>query len=338
MSMTNESLPNVMINRMTGFIGARAIYAAAKLRLADRLAGAPKTAGALAGFAGVDEAALKRLMNVLCGMGVFHQGAGAEFSLTPLGETLLSEHPNSVRDYVIEYHELCFRVFENLVDCVETGAPVFEKTHGMKFWDYLNSDPEITDTFQAGMRSRTRVDTAAILAAYDFADTGRIVDVGGGNGSLLQAILRQYPGVSAILFDQESAIGTATANLAEFGDRCRLAAGDFLEEVPSDGDTYILKLIMHNWPDPDAVRILRNCRAAIRQGGRLLVIEGLLSPPNDLNFTDLGNLTMMTIFGSQERTREEFEGLLGEAGFSLKKVVPTSTNLVVIEATPAPLD
>jgi len=336
MPTADGSLPNRMINQMTAYIGARAIYAAAKLRLADHLLDGPTDLQALSARAEVDDAALKHLMNVLCGLQIFRQGDTAGYSLTPLGETLLSEHANSVRDYIIEYHELCFRVFDNLVDCVRTGAPVFEQTHGMKFWDYLNADTDRTETFQAGMRSRTRVDTSAILDAYDFADAGRIVDVGGGNGSLLQAILRQYSGTSGILFDQDSAMKTATANVGEFGDRCRLVAGSFFDQVPGGGDTYVLKLIIHDWPDADACRILANCRAAIKDTGKLLIIDGLLSPPNELNFTDLGSLTMMTIFGSRERSEEEFADLLKRTGFRLTNVVPTSTNLVVMEARPIP--
>ena len=334
MPTENESLPNIMIKQMTAFIGARAIYAAAKLGLADFLIDAPIDIEKLSNLANVDDSALKRMMKILCGMGVFYMDERHNYSLTSLGETLLSDHSNSVRDYIINYHDTAFACFVNLIDCVRTGAPVFEQTFGANLYDYVGSDPEITKVFQAGMKSRTRVDTSAILAAYNFTDAGQIVDVGGGNGSLLQAIMRQYHDVSCTLFDQQSAIETAKANLEEFGDRCCTITGDFFDEVPQGAETYILKLVLHNWRDEEAVKILKNCRLAIQSNGKLLIIEGLISPPNELNFTDVGNLNMLVLFGGRERSENNFEGLLNQSGFRMNKVIPTSTNLAVIVAEP----
>ena len=198
----------------------------------------------------------------------------------------------------------------------------------------MEADPEITKVFQAGMKSRTRVDTPAILAAYNFTDAGQTVDVGGGNGSFLQAIMRRFHDVSGTLFDQQSAIETATANLEEFGDRCCTMAGNFFDEVPPGGDTYILKLVLHNWRDQDAIKILKNCRLAAKSDSKLIIIESLVSPPNELNFGDVSDLNMLLLFGSQGRSEKEFESLLNQSGFELKKVLPTSTNLVVMVAEP----
>ncbi len=321
-----------MIRLFTGFIPARGIYVAAKLGLADALAKGARSPAELAGEVGADAGALKRLMRLLAGIGIFHEDDHGAFALTPLGETLRSDSPDSVRRYAMLYHEIQYPSLMHLDDAVTTGVPQFERTFGASVFAHLQADAERAQTFQAGLGERSRIDCGALLDAYDFSSARRIVDVGGGNGALLSAILARHPDVQGVLYDLAPAIAAARAGRGGPLPRTELAEGDFFKSVPAGADHYLLKLVLHDWSDDECVTILTNCRKAMAPGGRVLILEGLIGAPNSLSFTHAMDLVMLCSFTGAERTEQEFKALLARAGLTLTRIVPTASELNVIEA------
>jgi hypothetical protein len=274
--------------------------------------------------------ALYRVMRVLAGLGVLRQDENDRFFVTLFGDTLRQNSPQSVRDYAIYSHESTYERIGRMLDSIRTGKPAVEN-----YFVSLQSKPEEQAKFLAGSGTKSRVETAAIIAAYDFAKCGRIVDVGGGNGSFLSGVLMACERISGILFDQNAAIEAAKAGRGGPLPRCDFVMGDFFDAVPSGGDTYILKRILDDWPDDKVLQILKNCREAMTSKGRLLIIEPLMGPPNQLcagHFADMNFL--VTFEGGRIRTEKEHSDLLGKTGFKLQTRVPTSAEPTILEAWP----
>jgi hypothetical protein len=325
-----------MLQLSLGFISARAIYVAAKLGIADQIHDGSRTVRELARNTGVDDDALFRVMRLLAGVGVLRQSEAGTFSLTSLGETLRSDSAQSVRDYVILYRETVYQVFANIIYGLSTGESAILKTFGKDYFEMAGSDPEFAAVFHKGLASRAKNDTAALLEVYDFSSAKKVADIGGGAGALLSAILARYAQVSGILFDIKPAIDAAKAGRGGPLPRCELVVGDFFDRVPSDADLYVLKLVLHDWGDDDAARILKTIRTAIGADSRLLILEGLIGAPNDLNLTSFVDLNMLLGTRSgRERTEAEFATLLKSAGFKLKLTIPTNSALHILEAVPA---
>jgi hypothetical protein len=323
-----------MIRLVLGFIPARAIYVAAKLGITDFMATGSHSVHDLAQQVDVDGGALDRVLRILAGIGVLHESDEHRFSLTPLGETLRRDATPSVRDYVLLYHEIQYKNLVNTLHSVRTGQPAFAETFGTACFPFLQSNPEASAIFHVGLASRARIDIAALLEAYDFSAARRIVDVGGGNGALLSAILTRFAHVTGVLFDLAPAIAAATAGLGGPLPRCECLVGDFFTEVPAGADLYILKLVLHDWSDADALKILRRCRAAMTNSSRLVVIEGLIGPPNALSLTHLMDLVMLVTFAGVERTEGEYAAVMAQAGLRLGRTIPTPSDLYVLEAFP----
>ncbi|MEE9286994.1 MAG: methyltransferase [Gammaproteobacteria bacterium] len=323
-----------MIRLVMGFIPARAIYVAAKLGITDLMATGSLSAQELAQNVDVDVGALYRVLRILAGIGVLHESDDHRFSLTPLGETLRRDSTQSVRDYVLLFHEIHYKNLVNTMHSVRTGEPAFAETFGKPFFQFLQSNPDASGIFQAGLASRARIDIAVLLEAYDFSDARQIVDVGGGSGALLSAILTRFDNVTGVLFDLAPAIEAAKSGLGGPLPRCEFIVGDFFEEVASGADIYILKLVLHDWSDQDAIKILQRCRAAMTNGNRLLVIEGLIGSPNDPSPTHLMDVVMLVTFAGVERTEGEYTAVMEQAGFRLERTIPTKSDLYVLEAFP----
>jgi predicted transcriptional regulator/ubiquinone/menaquinone biosynthesis C-methylase UbiE len=322
------------IERSLAFIPARAIYVAAKVGVADLIKDKSLPAAQLAQELNIDQDALSRILRVLVTVGMFTQNDEGRFSLTSLGQTLRSDTPDSVRDYIILYHELGYQTFGNIMHTVWTGKAADVETFGTPIFQYLKSDESVGAVFHAGLRSRGRIEIASLLEAYDFSEAGKVVDVGGGTGALLSAILARYENLEAILFDSEPVIQQAQAERGGPLPRCELVAGDFFESVPHGGDTYILKFVLHDWYDEDAMRILKRCRQAMNDNARLLIIEGLIERTDKLTITDVMDLTMLVSVGGMERTENEYTALLEKSDFRLQRIVPTSAAPFVLEAAP----
>ena len=330
----NTHSPADLIHEMScGFILSQALYAVAKLGIADFVRDGRSSTAELALAAGADEGVLYRVMRTLAGFGVFHEEEGRFFSLTPAGQLLRSDHPQSLRHAIIFRCEENYDAFRALVHSMRTGENAFKSVFGAPRFEYLKSNKDANESFQEGMKAITRGDISAILKAYDFSAFKTVVDVGGGNGALLSGILEQNPHLSGILFDQRATIELALAGRGGQLPNCRLVAGNFFEAVPQGGDLYILKSVIHDWPDAPAVTILRNCRIAMGDKGKVVVVERIIGPRNQASHALIVDLTVLVEHGGQERRQKEFQALFNQAGLKLIRVIETVSTFRIMEAT-----
>jgi SAM-dependent methyltransferase len=309
------------------------LYVMAKLDLADALREGPQPSGALARTCAAHPAALHRVLQALASLALLTEEADGRFALAPLGHLLRSDVPDSLRDKVVLEWEVWTRARDGLLPAVRTGESGFSQVFGHSLYEYLAQHPDLARTFDAEMMSIALSSAAALLAAYDFAPASRIVDVGGGSGALLAAILQAYPQASGIAFDLPAVAEGARAYLATAGlsARCEVVAGDFFGELPH-GDTLVLSHVLHNWDDAHCVRILQNCRAAMAPDGRIVIFERRMpervTKPEPAVEADV---SMLVLTGGRQRTEAEYRGLLAAADLELVRVVPTASSRWVFE-------
>jgi hypothetical protein len=324
---------------LTGYWVSQMVYVAAKLDLAGLLKAGPRSSDELAQATGTHPRSLYRLLRGLASLGVFAEGTAKQFSLTPQAEALLEGVPGSQRAMALMTGEEHYLSWSELLHCVTTGKTGFEKLYGMRPFDYLPSHPEQGAIFDAAMTSVHGKESPAALAAYDFSTIGVLADIGGGNGSLISATLEMHRELRGILFDMPSVIERSRPNIEKAGlaSRCQCIAGSFFESVPPGADAYLLRHIIHDWDDAESVTILRNCRTAIgtNAAGRVLVLETVIPPGNAPMFGKLLDLNMLVIPGGLERTESEYRELFTASGWRLNRIVPTTTEISVIEALPA---
>jgi hypothetical protein len=316
---------------------ARAIGVAAALGLADLLADGPRGVDELARASAADPPSLYRLLRALAGAGIFAEDDHGRFGLTPLADGLRSDAPGSVRALcALRAAPWYWGAWGELAHSVRTGAPGFDRVHGTDLFTLLERHPAALALFGQAMGALSGTEAAAVLAAYDFAPAATIVDVGGGRGALLAAILGAHPAARGILFDRPATVAGAGALLqgAGVGDRCAVVGGSFFEAVPAGGDLYVLKSVLHDWDDDRAAAILRTCRRAMGPAGRLLLIERVLPPGNAPSPGRWMDLNMLVAAGGRERTEAEYRSLLAGAGFEATRVVPTTAEVSLLEATP----
>jgi O-methyltransferase domain/Dimerisation domain len=316
---------------------SRAIHVAAKLRIADLVADGPLDAGILAQRTGTHPDALFRLLRALAAVGVFSQRDGGRFGLTPLGEMLRSDAPGSLYDYVMLLGSAeSWQAWQHMEDAVRTGTPAFDHAFGMPIFEYFAKHPAAGRTFDKAMRSRSAADHDAVIAAYDFSCADHIVDVGGGAGTFLSAVLTSAPQARGTLFERPQATEAARAALAasEVAGRVDIVAGDFFSSVPAGADLYLIKQVVHDWNDAQAISILANCRKAMTTASRLLILEMLVGGENTPVFANMLDLMMLVSTGGRERTLPEYRHLASQAGLDVTRVIPTSVPLTVIEAVP----
>ena len=324
-----------LVRLVDGYRVSQMIHAAVELGIPDLLADGERTADDLAEASGADPAALYRLLRALASLEVLHEADGHRFSLTELGQPLRADVPGSLRGWVrLTGRDHVWRSWGNLANAVRDGENAFRSIHGTDVWEWRAAHPEESAIFDDAMMSLTGAANAAILAAYDFGRFGTVVDVGGGNGTLLAALVAAHPQLRGILFDQEHVVSGAEPVLraAAVLDRCQVVAGSFLASVPEGGDAYVLKSIIHDWEDEESVSILRTCREAMGPEAVVLVIERDLGPPNENAAAKLSDLNMFVMPGGRERTVEEYAALLERAGLRLAGAHPTSTGHLVVEA------
>jgi hypothetical protein len=337
--MTSESLspPLALRQMLTGAWSAQCLYVAAKLELADRVKDGPKSSAELAAATGAHPDALYRVLRALASVGVFAEDGQGRFGLTPLAACLRRDVPGSQWAMAVMMGEEHFRAWAEVLFSVRTGKPAFDKVYGRPIFDHLADHADAARTFDAAMTGVHGAETAAMLDAYDFAGLGTLVDVGGGNGSLLIGTLQRHPGLRGVLFDRPHVIERARENLRAAGleGRCTVAGGDFFDSVPAGGDAYLLRHIIHDWDDERSLVILRNCRRVISSARRLLVVETVIPPGNGASFAKFLDVNMLVIPGGRERTEAQYRELFGAAGFRLTRVVPTRMEVDVIEAVPA---
>ncbi|WP_375482208.1 methyltransferase [uncultured Mycobacterium sp.] len=314
---------------------SQAITVAAELGVADALAGGPLSIDELAAKVDADADALHRLLRALISRGVFCYRDDGRYELNRLGDTLRSDAPVSMACAARFYGSREQRERWTLLqDAIRTGTSVVPALRGKGSFDYFAEQPELADLFNQTMTSISELTTGAVVAGYDFSAHRTIVDVGGGQGQLLTAILAAAPSSRGVLYDLPRVVASAPKMLREHGvaDRVSIAEGSFFDSVPDGGDAYILKNIIHDWPDHKAVQILRNVRAVARPGTTVLLIE-LVIPEHDRDFPGKwADLEMLLNLGSRERTAAEYQKLMSQAGFRVTRVVQTASPLSVVEA------
>jgi len=326
-----------MVGLLVAYMITPAISAAAGLRIADLVAAAPKTADDLARETSTDADSLGRLLRFLTAVGIFEEDSSGAYRQTPLSATLCSAAPASLRDFAVMCgSEFNWRPWGDLRNTIATGQPAFNRVHGVSIVDHLMAHPDHAEIVNAAMTALSSVELSEILAAYDFSRFHRIVDVGGGHGGLLYGILSASPRSRGVLADQPSVVaGAVTLHAGPIAQRCDLAGVDFFEEVPAGADAYVAKSVIHDWSDEDAVRILKTCRRAIRDDGRMLLIERMVKPSNEYDPAKFVDMAMLVLTpGGRERSEADFRALLDEAGFSVTRVIPTGGTLSIIESRP----
>lgn len=324
-----------MVEMINAYQLSQSIYVAAKLGIADLLTDGPKTSDELAQATGMHGASLYRVLRALASFGVFAEDDAGRFRLTPLAATLQTDSPNSVRAWAtLSGDEWHWRLWGNLLESVKTGKTALDHTFGKpNLFEYFVQNPKAGTNFDEAMTCLASMNNNAIATGYDFSETRNLVDVGGGYGSHLTTILKAYPTIKGVLFDQASVIEGAKQFIEANGlnERCSLVAGNFFESVPTGGDTYLLKTVIHDWDEENAVKILKNCRRAIAEDGKLLLVEAVIPPGNTSYFGKLVDLEMLTTAGGRERTEVEYRALFDAAGFKLTKIFPTSSPWNIIE-------
>jgi hypothetical protein len=327
-----------LVRLVDGFRVTQTIYAGVDLGIPDLLADGERTADDLAEASGANPSALYRLLRALASLGILHEADGRRFSLTELGQPLRANVPGSLHGWVtLQGRDYVWRSWGNLANAVREGENSFRMLHDTDIWTWRAEHPEESSIFDDAMRAMTSSANTAILAAYDFGRFGTIVDVAGGTGTLIAALLAAHPTLRGVLFDQEHVVSAAEPILSAAGvlDRCDVVAGSFFESVPESRDAYVLKWIIHDWEDEESVAILRVCRAAMGPDAVVLLIERDLGSPNESAAAKVADLNMLVMPGGRERTVDEYAALFDEAGLRLAGVHPTATGQLVIEAAPA---
>ena len=319
---------------------SQAVYAAAELRLPDLLAAGPRTSDDLAAAVGAHPQALYRLLRALTSLEICRQRDDGAFELAPLGALLREDSPDSLRSWTTYWGGFHWPIWGHLLESVKTGESARRLLMGTAAFEHLTADPAVAATFNQAMVELTRLVARDVARVYDFTGLRRIVDVGGGYGELLGAVLLAAPDAAGVLFDLPHAMDGARHHLQERGlaGRVELVTGSFFESVPP-ADAYLLKSIIHDWDDEHSRLILANCRQALAPGGRLLIVERIMperlapTPADQANAAS--DLNMLVGPGGRERTELEFRALLAAAGFRLNRILPAGPTANILEALPA---
>jgi len=339
---TSAPQPVALYKMAIGHYVSHALYVAAKLGVADQLADGPLSYEQVAAATETHEPSLRRMLRLLVSMGVFREEDDGKVALAPLGEFLRKGVPGSMRAMVLLFSGAGIREsWGELEYCVRTGEPAFrKKSPDATAFTSIAANPEQATVFDEAMATFAPATAMAVAASYDFSAFGTVVDVGGGNGSLLIGILNANPSLHGIVYDLPHAAEKASAQVEKAGvaDRCRAIPGSFFESVPSGGDAYILKHVIHDWNDKDASRILANCRRVMKPNGKLLILEDVYPAHIDGSENSRGaaanDVNMLVCTGGRQRSEAEFRSLYESAGLRLTNLVPTPARLVVIEAVP----
>ena len=328
-----ESPRQELFSLTQGYKTTQALYVAAKLGVADHLRNGPKEAEELAKEVGANAKALFRLMRHLAAIGVFTQDESGKFGLTPLGELLCTDNPESMRYGAIFTGEENYKAAGNLLHSVRTGETAFDHLYGKGHFEWMAEHADASSTFNKAMAQSLRRQ-ANPVESYDYSGKRLVVDVGGGRGDLISSVLVANPAMKGILYDLPQGSAEAMSLLQAKGveDRCRIKTGSFFDSIPSGGDVYVLSRILHDWPDDKAATILANCRKAIKDDGTLLIRDSVISD-NDVQGSTM-DITMLIMTGGKERTEAEWKNLLQSAGFTLNRVYKKQGQFDLIEAKP----
>lgn len=335
-ALSGNALVERMFQLSSAYIDARALWIAAKLGIADHLAAGPKSVAELAQAASALADPLHRVLKLVAAIGALRELEPGRFALTPFGELLRSDSPNSMRDWVLWNGGPLSESFKEALHSVQTGEPVFERVHGVKIYEYLRDHPDDARLLSGAMVAYSREMIGALTSSYDFSNAKHLVDVGAGPGAIDVAVLRANPGLHATLFDLPHVAdrARATVDQAGVGTRATTVGGDFFKSVPAGGDIYLLSAVLHNWSDAECKVILEHTRRAMAKGGRLLVLEMIMPPADTPHFAKKSDVVMLVALGGRERSVEQYSMLLAEAGFRLTRAHETPYLLQLLEAEP----
>ncbi len=322
-----------MVQLLSGFQVSQALYVAAKIGVADRLVDGPLTAEQLASDLDCDPLALSRLLRTLASLGVF-TATDSGYGLTDLGATLVSGAEGSMRDLALMWMETHYEPFAGLLDTVRSGECAATTHYGQPFFAWLADHPEQVDRFSGAMANLTNGIKAGAIASHTFPDSATIVDVGGADGALLAKVLQTTANSNGIVFDLPHVITEAAPTLKShgLGDRLTSAGGDFFETVPADADVYLLSMVLHDWNDDDATRLLANIRDNAAPGAEVLAFELVMPAGDEPHMSKMIDLTMLGMLNGRERTHAEMEDLFEGAGLLYDGVVPTPTPISIVKA------
>lgn len=335
--MENNLPPQIAMTQMIfGFVTSKAIHVAAKLNIADLLAShGPMNAEQLAQETGAHQESIYRLLRALASNGIFTENQNRNFELTPLAECLREDSQESMKATALSAGSVFYKAYNEFLFSVQTGERGFQKALGMGPFEYMANNPEEGKTFDRMMTDFHGGETQPMIDNYDFSVFKTVVDVGGGNGEVISAVLHNSKGLNGILFDMPEVIKRSRENsmISGLKDRCQLISGDFFESVPSGGDAYILRHIIHDWSDEDSISILKNCKKSMNPDGKILVVEAVIPPGNDPHPFKWLDLTMLMI-GGKERTKGQFEEIFKQAGLKLTRIIPITPAISIIEGEP----
>jgi 2,7-dihydroxy-5-methyl-1-naphthoate 7-O-methyltransferase len=324
-----------ILRGLTSLAAPWAVRVAATLRLADLITDEGTRLDDLASWTGADRDALSRLLHFLAARGVFVEAAPGVFALTEAAQMLREDHPARLRRWfdLDGAGGAMDRAYTGLLDTVRTGAPAYPKVTGREFWDDLAANPRLAASFGSLMEAHSSELASDVVTGYPWAETSLVVDVGGGSGALLARILSSYPHLRGILVDLVARSPEAVAMLKEVHveDRCESQVIDFFGPLPAGADVYILRNIIHDWPDERATAILRRCTDAAGAAGRVLVVERVVTMNGDQQELTGMDLRMLVLFGGRERVLEEFNALAEAAGLRLLGSRPTTSAYWLLE-------
>jgi hypothetical protein len=325
---------DLIMQMATGYSAASCLNVAVQLKIADLVAAGPQPIAALARAAQANEDALYRVLRALAGMGIFTEAAPRTFANTPASELLREGTPNSIRPMVLWVSDaLHLRVFAELMHSVRTGGTAIKKVTGSEAFEYFEQDKALGAIFHGAMSGFSGMMLPAVLEAYDFSGLGTLADIAGGQGVALTGILKKHANLEGILFDQPPVVADARQRIDSLGlaSRCQVVGGDFFKAVPA-ADNYMLKHIIHDWDDARAAQILKNCVAAMRGPGKVILIESVIAPGDEPHFAKRIDIEMLAMAGGRERSETGFAALFSQAGLRLSRIVPTKSPVSVVEA------
>jgi hypothetical protein len=326
--------PVQMVQLLAGFQVSQGLYVAAKLGVADVLADGPRSIEDLAVAVSADPAALGRLVRILASMGVFALEPDGRYALGELGPTLVSTGPASMHGLALMWMETHYGPFAGLLDGVRSGTSAATTAYGMPFFEWLSGNPDQVDRFSQAMANLTTGIKLGAISSHDFTSAGKVVDIGGADGTLLNHVLNAAPAASGIVFDLPHVIAAAESTVQGYGlgDRLSLVAGDFFDAVPGDADTYVCSMILHDWDDEHVTKILDNVKAVARPGARFVAFELVLPEAPLPHMAQMIDLTMLGMLDGRERKAAEFKELFERSGFTFAGVTETPTPMSIIEA------
>lgn len=331
-----------VVNLVFGYMASQAVGAAVRLRVPDILGDEERDSASVAAEAKTQPQAMKRLLRALASLRVVTENAPDRFALAPSGTLLRTDSPTPLADMVEMFTDpAMLAAWAKLDGSVTTGEVAFDKVFGKDFFAHLQERPELSRQFNSAMSQGTQGVAALLPGAYDFGRHRRVMDIGGGDGTLLAAVLAQHTAPHGVILDTAEGLAQAPDVLAKAGltDRCETVVGDFFTAIPEGADAHLIKSVLHDWPDDRCELILGHCRRALPQDGRLLIVEPVLPEvvnPDTAGPTYLSDLNMLVNVGGRERTRAEFEELCERAGFTVATITPLNppNPFALIEAVP----